>query len=127
MENHNFGAGLMIVQEHVHTAQDFLAAADRELAAGEVLQGSEKLWGAASHAIMAVAQQRDWPFGSHRMLKLAADRLAEENDDPALRSGFLAAQQFHANFYHDFMEHDDLERARPVVHDFVARVLDLMA
>ena len=117
----------MIVQEHIHTAQDFLAAADRELAAGEVLQGSEKLWGAASHAIMAVAQQRGWPFGSHRMLKLAADRLAAEHDDPALRSGFVAAQQFHANFYHDFMEHDDLERTRPVVHDFVARVLDLMA
>ena len=117
----------MIVQEYIHTAQDFLAAADRELAAGEVLQGSEKLWGAASHAIMAVAQQRGWPFGSHRALKLAADRLAAEHDDPALRSGFVAAQQFHANFHHDFMEHDDLERTRPVVHDFVARVLDLMA
>ena len=61
------------------------------------------------------------------MLKLAADRLAEEYDDPALRSEFVVAQQLYANFYHDFMGHDDLERARPVVHDFVARVLDLMA
>ena len=116
----------MLILEHAHTAQDFLAVADRELAAGDVLQGSEKLWGAASHAVMAVAQQRGWPFGSHRNLLMAVRRLAEESDDPALRAGFNAAQMLHANFYHDFMEDYQLDDSRESVHDFVARVLTLL-
>jgi hypothetical protein len=52
----------MLVQEHVQTAREFLEAADGEFAAGDVLQGSEKMWGAASHAVMAVAQQQGWPY-----------------------------------------------------------------
>ena len=48
----------MLVRVHSRTAQEFLAASDREFAAGDALQASEKLWGAAAHAIMAVAQQQ---------------------------------------------------------------------
>ena len=116
----------MLVEEHTQTAQNFLRQADAEFGAGDHLQGSEKMWGAASHAVMAMAQQRGWQFGSHRALKIAADRLAEEYDDMALSDGFVAAQQFHANFYHDFMEDDDLERTRRSVLRFVARVLELV-
>ena len=118
---------MMLVQEHIQTAQDFLDAADREFAAGDTLQGSEKMWGAASHAVMALASQRGWPFGSHRHLKAGADRLAGEYADFSLQSGFAAAQQFHANFYHNFMEEDDLDRTRPVVRDYVERLLRIHA
>ena len=116
----------MLVAEHTQTAQKFLRQADAEFDAGDHLQGSEKMWGAASHAVMAMAQQRGWQFGSHRALKIAADRLAEEYDDTSISDGFLSAQQFHANFYHDFMEDDDLERARRSVRRFVAHVLELV-
>ena len=116
----------MLVEEHTQTAQKFLRQADAEFDAGDHLQGSEKMWGAASHAVMAMAQQLGWQFGSHRALKTAADRLAEEYDDTALADGFFAAQQFHANFYHDFMEDDDLERGRSSVRRFVAHVLELV-
>ena len=102
----------MLTEEHRLTTQAFLEQADAEFAAGDNLQGSEKMWGAAAHAVMALAQQRGWQFGSHRALKIAADRLAEEYGDPAISDGFLAAQQFHANACHDFMEADDLRRGR---------------
>ncbi len=115
----------MLTEEHTQTTQQFLEQADAEFAAGDSPQGSEKMWGAASHAVMALAQQRDWPFGSHRSLKIAADRLAEEYNDPGISDGFLSAQQFHANFCHDFMEVDDLERGRESVRRFVARLLAL--
>ncbi len=116
----------MLIREHVQTARDLLEAADEEFAAGDVLQGSEKMWGAASHAVMAVAQQRGWPYGSHRALKMAADRLAREYDDPTLRLGFVAAEKFHANFYHGFMEDFELDGDRPLIRDFVTRVLALL-
>ena len=116
----------MLIDEHTQTAQNFLRQADAEFDAGDRLQGSEKMWGAASHAVMAMAQQRGWQFGSHNALKIAADRLAEEYEDATLLDGFVAAQQFHANFNHDFMEDDDLERGRSSVRRFVGRVLDLV-
>ena len=91
-------------RDHLRTAREFLAAADREFAAGDHLQASEKLWGASSHALIAVAQQRDWPHGSHRALRRAVQLLADETGDAALDDGFAVAEKFHANFYHDFME-----------------------
>ena len=115
----------MLTEQHTQTARDFLIAADREFAAGDLVQGSEKLWGAAAHAVMAIAQQRGWQHRSHRSLKNAVLRLAEENNDPLIASDFLAAEKFHRNFYHDDMEDYERDADRPIVHRFVARVLDL--
>lgn len=98
---------------------------DQEFAAGDILQGSEKLWGAAAHAVMALAQRRGWRFGDHRALQAAANRLADELQEPILSSDFSVAQKFHANFYHDFMQDYEIERDRPAVHRFVNRVLML--
>ena len=48
----------MIKEEDVQTAQDFLTKSDGYFAEDDVLQGSEKLWGAAAHSVMAMAQER---------------------------------------------------------------------
>ena len=117
----------MRTQEHIQAARDFLMAADSEFEAGDHLQASKKLWGAASHALIAVAQQRNWPHGSHRALKKAAQLLVDETGDMALLAGFLAAQKFHANFYHDFMEDFELDADRPTVNNFVEKLLVLAA
>ena len=117
----------MQTKEHAQTAREFLVASDREFEAGDHLQASEKLWGAASHALIVVAQQRNLPHGSHRALKNAAQLLVDETGDMALLAGFLAAQKFHANFYHDFMEDFDLDADRPTVKDFVDRLMALSA
>ena len=116
----------MQVQEHYQTAQNFIIDADREFAAGELVQGSEKLWGAAAHAVMAVAQQREWDYRSHRSLKNAVIRLSQERNDPLLASDFLAAEKFHRNFYHDDMEDWERDADRPIVERFVTRVLALL-
>ena len=116
----------MLADDRAATALEFLAKSDTEFADGDRLQASEKLWGAATQALMAVAQQQGWPHGSHRALKAAARRLADEHNDRQILAGFLAAEKFHANFYHDFMEDFDLDADRPDVHDFVRRALALL-
>ena len=63
--------------ERRQIARDFLATSDHEFEIGDVVQGAEKLWGAAAHAIMAVAQEREWPYQSHRSLKNAAIRMPQ--------------------------------------------------
>ena len=52
-------------EEHIRTAEYFLLESDREFDAGERLQASEKLWGAAAHSVIAVAQKLDWPASKH--------------------------------------------------------------
>ena len=115
----------MLTGKHSQTAQDFLAASDSEFVAGDILQGSEKLWGAAAHAVMAVAQQRGWRFGDHRALRAAANRLADELREPIVASNFSVAEKFRANLYHDFMQDFEIDDDRQKVRDFVNRILSL--
>ena len=90
-------------EEHVRIALDFLAHSNREFEAGDAWQGSEKLWGAASHAITAIAMKRNWRHGKYNARVAAVDRLAEEYDEPLSATSFSVAHRFHANFYRDFM------------------------
>ena len=113
-------------EDHGQTAREFLAASDREFAAGDRLQASEKLWGAASHAVMDAATQRDWSCRSHRELKNAVTQLAQESDDLFLQAAFAAAEKFHRNFHHDEMEDYEIEADRPTVHLFVQWTLALL-
>lgn len=115
----------MLTHEHGQTAREFLEQAEAEFEAGDILQGSEMLWGAATHAIMANAQLRGWNFGSHRSMAQAVDRLAVEVGDEFLESGFGVAEKCHANYYHDFMEDYELMRVRTIVPRFVSRLLAL--
>lgn len=115
----------MLIQEHIQTAQDFLEAADREFEAGDVLQGSEKMWGAASQAVMAVSQRRGWPYGSHNAMRIAVRRLSEEREDPFLRAAFGVAEKFHANFYHDFMESEERQSSAYSVRLLVSRLTNM--
>ena len=116
----------MIKDEHVQTAQEFLVKSDGYFAGGDVLQGSEKLWGAAAHAVMAVAQQRGWKYGNHYTLRETALRLADELEDERISLGLGVAEKFHANFYHEFMEDSELDMNRPLAKRFVARMLALV-
>ncbi len=116
----------MEVQEHAQTAEEFLAVSDHEFMAGDNLRASEKLWGAASHAMMAIAQQRGWRYSRHRDLKRAARKLSEEIGDPAIADRFAMAEQFHSNFYHDFMGEFRISEDRTSVRDLVERVLTLV-
>ena len=115
----------MLTQEHAQAAKEFLDEADREFAEGDVLQASEKMWGAASHAIMAVAMQRGQECGTHRKMINVAWEIANEQDDISLQAGIAVAEKFHANFYHGFMESEDMERNAQIVRGFVGRMLAL--
>ena len=115
----------MPTAEHAQTALEFLDGSDREFEQGEILQGAEKLWGAAAHAVIAVAQQRGWQHHSHRSMKNAVIRIAREYEDPLLESDFSTAEKFHRHFYRDSMEDWERDADRPIVRRFVERMLTL--
>ena len=116
----------MIQDEHVQTARDFLVKSDGYFAEGDALQGSEKMWGAAAHSIMAVAQQRGWKYGNHYAIRQVVRRIEDELGDERISLGLMTAEKFHANFYHEFMDEDELDMGRPAARRFVERILALV-
>ena len=113
--------------QHAGTAVEFLEKADRHFADSDQIQASEKLWGAAAHAIMAVSMERGWPHTSHPAMKRAAERLADEHGDPLIAAYFGIAEKYHRDFYHLFMEDEEWTTDRSKIHDLVARVLALQS
>ena len=115
----------MLTHEHAQTALEFLDKADQHFADGDQIQASEKLWGAAAHAVMAVAQERGWPHTSHPAIKRAAEQLSAEQNDLIIAAYFVAAEKYHFDSLHLFMEAEEWTTDRPKVRDLVARVLAL--
>ena len=115
----------MLSAQHIKTARKFLADADREYEAGDVLQASEKLWGAAAHVVTAEMKRRGMEARSHRALVQAVEKFAVDAEDPSIRDMFGIARSFHSNFYNGTMEDYEFEVDRPAVHRFVDRILEL--
>ena len=116
----------MHINEHIQTALDFLAKSDRYFADGDRLQGSEKLWAAAAHAITAVARQRGWPYAGPDDLNRSVKRLADDLDEPLLSSWFASVKMFRDNVEFDYMEEFQLKSARPRARHFIDRMLSLL-
>lgn len=86
--------------DHVAISRRFIQQAGEELDRGDLLQASEKAWGAVAHRLKAIAIQRNWPHGSHRHFNGIVDGLAEEsNQGEQLYSLYSRANSLHVNFY----------------------------
>ena len=94
------------VEEHVRISRQFMRQAEEEFAKGDKLQASEKAWGAAAHAVKAVAQRRGWRHDGHRYLFEAIDSIYGETGDPELRGLFGTANSLHMNFYENWQSDD---------------------
>lgn len=104
-----------------------LAKAHQEITAGDLIQASEKGWGAAAHIVKAVAQRRGWKPGSHRLLFEAVKRLADETGDPDLGDLFHIAQSLHTNFYENWEPSELVESGLRAVERFVAKLEPLLS
>ena len=110
-------------RKHAITARDFLEAADGSFEEEDLLQVSEKLWGAAAHAVESVCIHRRWRHGNYAHLRNAAERLTEETGDSAIMAIFLLAYSHHLNFYTDAMEAEEVGPARRIVRELVDKLV----
>lgn len=110
-------------EKHARLARQLLDQADHELMAGDLLQSSEKLWGATSHALKAFCESRGWRHGKYAQRHYAAKQLSEERDDRSIFAYFKVAESCHANFYNDWMELQDLDENRVMIRWLVDQIL----
>ena len=115
----------MLAPEHDKLARQFLVDADKEFEDGDIFQASEKLWGAASHVVIAEMHRRGIKQSGHRAMVNAVESFADDFKDPTLDFLFSSAETLHANFYHGFLDEDDVLRHRDRVNLFVNRMLEL--
>ncbi|PKB64235.1 MAG: hypothetical protein BZY80_03440 [SAR202 cluster bacterium Io17-Chloro-G2] len=111
--------------EHITTSRELLAKAQESLDQDDLLQASEKGWGAAAHMVNGVAEKRGWPHSGHRELYQIVNRLTQEASDPQLRSLFSIASSLHANFYELWMPREMVEEDLRRVRELLARLEEL--
>ena len=93
----------MVRMDHyANASHEFLRKAYEEFSQGDLVQASEKGWGAAAEMVKAVAEQRGWRHNAHPLLSQIVERLVEETGDTQLYNLFLVAGNLHTNFYENW-------------------------
>lgn len=112
-----------LTEKRTRLARKLLENAEQEIAAGDLVQGSEKLWGATSQALKAYSASHGLPYGRYAQRRQAVFDLATRQNDPAVRLAFFTAQAYHANFYNDWMEQEDRDSYLPDIQHVVETIL----
>ena len=88
----------------------FLDHAEEEFEKDDMLQASEKAWGAVAHYVKSVAKANGWSDGSHRDIAVNARRLLDLTPDPeGNRKRFALINMLHVNFYEEDLDPKDVE------------------
>ena len=104
------------------TGREFLTRAQRYLAEGDLLQASEKGWGAAAQMVKCVAEARGWSHEGHRQLWSAVNRLVEETGDQEMQTAFGLAGALHTNFYEGWLPRENVESYLAQVEALVSKL-----
>ena len=113
-------------EQHRQTSEHFLAQARAELKAGDLVQASEKGWGATAQMLKAIAEQRGWEHSRHRHYHRAASRLRSETGDGDIHRLFAVASALHENFYENDMDADWVAESLDDVGAFLAKLTPLL-
>ena len=97
-----------------------------ELRDGDLLQASEKGWGASAQIVKALADERGINHRHHAVLQEIVESPVRETGDIEFDTLFDSAQGLHRNFYEGRMGHDAVERRLRRVEQFVDNVERLL-
>ncbi|MYC30394.1 MAG: hypothetical protein F4X65_09930 [Chloroflexi bacterium] len=107
---------------NMEISHNFLLQAREELAKEDLLQASNKAWGAAAYAIKAVAEKRRWFNDADWKLWEAASVVTEEEGDHSILAGYSAARQAHYDFYHHEFLAMDVRQILDITEGMVAKL-----
>ena len=120
---------MVTAEQHREISAQFLDHAEDEFRKGQLLQASEKAWGAVSHYVNYIARHRGWPLGSHRRLIDNANNLISR--DPAnaehRRRLLRSVEALHANFYNAFLDEESVREGVQDARELIRALEDLNA
>lgn len=84
--------------------------AQQELDRGDdLIQASEKAWGAVAHGLKSIAALRGWNHHHHLLLEDLATVLQWQTNSTYILDRFDVAEKLHTNFYENRLEPDTLQ------------------
>ncbi|MDI6884775.1 MAG: PaREP1 family protein [archaeon] len=98
-----------LAEHYQALSEKYLRDAKEVLNKGDLVQASEKLWGATALAVKMVAAKRGLKLEKHGALWQFIDRLSRETGDEELITLFGEANALHRNFYEDEMTQKAVE------------------
>jgi hypothetical protein len=108
------------VDYHREHSRHFLGLVGDELTRGELEEASNKVWGAAAHAIKAVAERRGWQHHAHALLEEAVMRLVHEENAPRdLLIQYMTASAYHQRFYGSPPEAEYIRAGKELIAEFI--------
>ena len=108
--------------KYSNMSREYMARAEDYLRQGDLVQASEKSWGAAACALKFIAEQRDWQHQSHSLLFDISNQVAEELGRADLRDMFQSAKSMHQNFYENWEPEEGVEYAVGRIKNFLSEL-----
>lgn len=110
------------VERYQSVSAQLFEQAHLELEAGDLIQASEKFWGATAQALKAIAQDRGWEHRSHAHFYRVVRNIVDETGDNEIFILFQAADTLHANFYEHWLPEDEIRRLADLVGQLIDRL-----
>ena len=118
--------GTDIIACHQERSRHFLSLVDDELDRGEPEEASTQVWGAAAHAVKAVAESRGWEHHAHALLQEAIQRLIrDEGAPPHLWGQYMMASAYHQGFYAWPPPADAIRYGKDIIAEFIVTLESL--
>ncbi|KUO82369.1 MAG: hypothetical protein AT718_04660 [Vulcanisaeta sp. JCHS_4] len=114
------------IEMHLRLSEKELMEAEEFLRKGDLVQASEKAWGAAAQIVKAVAAREGKELRSHAELWRFVDEVARRLNDVELRRLWRTANALHQNFYENWMPPDDVKYAIEDVKEFIEKLRKLL-
>jgi hypothetical protein len=89
---------------YVKLHEKLLKEAEELSGKGDLVQASEKYWGAVTSLLNAIGEEEDLPHYTHKDLKEVSIYLSEKEGDPEYTRLFSSVETLHSNYYHAFLK-----------------------
>jgi hypothetical protein len=91
------------LEVYVKLHEKYLREAEELSEKGDLVQASEKYWGAVTSLLNAIGEEEGLPHYSHKDLKEISIYLSEKEGDPEYTRLFSSVETLHSNYYHAFL------------------------
>ena len=103
-------------------SRDYMERAENYLRQGDLVQASEKSWGAAACALKYIAEQRGWRHQSHSLLNDISSQIVDETGRTDLHDMFAVAKSMHQNFYENWEPEGAVEYSVGRIRQYLAEL-----
>ena len=114
-----------LIEHYQNLSEKYLAEAKEFLSKGDLVQTSEKLWGASALAIKTVAAKRGLKLERHGSLWDFVNTLVKEGRDKDIVTFFGVANALHRNFYENEMARETVEISAQNIERLIAKLKDV--